>query len=129
MARKKKKVSKKKPGKSVAVKKSTLPANWRDQLREDAAEESERTPIGSGNRISLKRNGQFAFQGADIGDSVDLVIVDHCVAKTYYEEDYDEDNITPPTCFALKLTDKNIAPHPDIKQPEAEVCADCWANE
>lgn len=129
MARKKKKVSKKKTGKAVAVRKSTLPANWKDQLRKDAAEESERTPVGSGNRISLKRNGQFAFQGAEIGDSVDLVIVDHVVSKTYYEEAYDEDNPTPPTCFALKPNASNIAPHEDIKAPQAETCAECWANE
>jgi len=135
MARKKKKVSKKKvskkkaAGKSVAVRKSTLPADWKSQLRKDAAEESERTPVGSGNRISLKRNGQFAFQGAEIGDSVDLVIVDHVVSKTYYEEAYDEDNPTPPTCFALKPNSTNIAPHEDIKDAQAETCAECWANE
>ena len=128
MARKKK-VSKKKTGKSVAVRKSTLPANWRDQLREDAAEESERTPVGSGNRVTLKRSGQFSFQGADLGDSIDVVIVDHVVAKLYFDTDYDEDNPTPPACFALKPNAANIAPHPDAPDQQAEVCADCWAKE
>jgi hypothetical protein len=131
MARKKKKVSKKKTSKSkaVATRKSTLPANWKDQLREDAAEESERTPLGSGNRISLKRNGQFSFQGADLGDSIDLVIVDHVALKAYYDVDYDEDNPVPPACFALKPNAKNISPHENSPDVQAEICSECWANE
>lgn len=130
MARKKK-TSKKKTSRSKAVGKvkSALPANWRDQLREDAAEESERTPTGTGNRITLKRNGQFSYQGADLGDSIDLVIVDHVVAKQYFASDYDEDNPVPPDCFALKPNEKNIAPHPDSPDIQADVCADCWAND
>ena len=130
MAARKKKVSKKKaPGKAVATRKATLPADWKDQLRKDAAAESERTPSGSGNRITLKRNGQFSFQGADMGDSIDVVIVDHVVAKQYFDSDYDEDNPVPPACFALKPSSKNIAPHDDAPDPQAEVCEDCWANE
>jgi len=130
MARKKKK-SKKKTSRSKAVGKvkSGLPTNWKEQLREDAAEESERTPVGSGNKITLRKNGQFSFQGADLGDSIDVVIVDHVALKTYYDTDYDEDNPTPPACFALKPSAKNIAPHEDSPDIQSEVCADCWANE
>jgi len=126
-----KKKAKKKTSRSKAVAKSKvgLPANWKEQLREDAAEEAERTPAGTGNRISLKRNGQFSFQGADIGDSIDCIIVDHVAMKTYYDEDYDEDNPVPPACFALKPSAKNIAPHPDSPDVQAETCAECWANE
>ena len=130
MAARKKKVSKKKaPGKSVATRGNTLPANWKEQLRQDAAEESERTPVGTGNRITLKRNGQFSFQNADLGDAIDVIIVDHVVAKLYFDQDYDEDNPVPPACFALKPNANNIAPHPDAPDPQAEVCVDCWANE
>lgn len=129
-ASKKKKVSKKKAGKSVAkLGGAGLPADWKEQLRQDAQEEAERTPVGSGNRISLRKNGQFAFQGADIGESIDVIIVDHVALKTYYEEDYDEDNPTPPTCFAMKPSAKNIAPHADSPDAQSETCADCWANE
>ena len=130
MARKKKK-SKKKVSRSKAVGKvkSGLPANWKEQLREDAAEESERTPAGSGNKITLRKNGQFSFQGADLGDSIDVVLVDHVALKTYYDTDYDEDNPTPPACFALKPSAKNIAPHPDSPDVQAETCSECWANE
>lgn len=123
---KKKKTSK---SKAVATRKSTLPANWRDQLRDDAEEEAERTPTGSGNRITLKRSGQFSYQGADLGDSIDIVIVDHVVSKLYFDTDYDEDNPSPPACFALKPNAKNIAPHEGAPDPQAEACEDCWAND
>lgn len=125
----KKKASKKRAGKSVATSKVGLPANWKEQLRQDAQEEAERTPAGSGNRISLKRSGQFSYQGADIGDSIDCIIVDHVALKAYYDEDYDEDNPVPPACFALKPSAKNIAPHPDAPDQQAETCAECPMNE
>lgn len=125
-ASKKKKTSR---GKAVAKIGGGLPANWKEQLREDAREEAERTPAGSGNRISLRKNGQFSFQGSDIGDSIDVIIVDHVALKTYYDEDYDEDNPTPPACFALKPSVKNISPHEDSPEKQAETCAECWANE
>lgn len=129
--RKKRKTSKKKVSRSKAVGKvkSALPANWKSQLREDASEESERTPMGTGNRITLRRNGQFNFQGADIGDSIDVVIVDHIVAKLYYDTEYDEDNPGPPACFALKTNVKNIAPHDASPDIQAKTCEECWANE
>lgn len=126
----KKKTSRKKAAsKAVAKRGVSLPANWKDQLKQDAQEEAENTPAGSGNRISLKRSGQFSFQGADIGDSIDVIIVDHVVMKTYYDEDYDEDNPVPPACFALKRNAKNIAPHKESADVQAETCEDCWANE
>jgi hypothetical protein len=129
MARKKKSKKKTSRSKAVGKVKSSLPTNWKEQMREDAAEESERTPTGSGNKIVLKKNGQFSFQGADLGDSIDVVIVDHVALKTYYTTDYDEDNPTPPACFALKPSAKNIAPHPDSPEIQSETCAECWANE
>ena len=129
MAARKKPSKKKAPGKAVAKRGSTLPTDWKKQLRDDAQEEAERTPAGTGNRISLKRSGQFSFQGADIGDSIDVIIVDHVAMKTYYDEDYEEDNPVPPACFALKPSAKNIAPHPDSPDKQAETCAECWANE
>lgn len=123
---KKKKTSK---SKAVVPRKSTLPANWRDQLHDDAEEEAERTPTGSGNRITLKRSGQFSYQGADLGDTIDIVVVDHVVSKLYFDTDYDEDNPSPPACFALKPNAKNIAPHEAAPDPQAETCEDCWAND
>lgn len=125
------KKAKKKTSRSKAVGKvkSSLPANWKEQVREDAAEESERTPTGSGNKIVLKKNGQFSFQGADLGDSIDVVIVDHVALKTWYDTEYDEDNPGPPACFAIKPSAKNIAPHPDSPIMQAETCEECWANE
>ncbi len=132
MARKKtRKKSKKKVSRSKAVGKvkSTLPTNWKEQLREDASEESERTPMGTGNRITLRRNGQFNFQGVDIGESIDVVVVDHVAAKLYFDTEYDEDNPGPPACFALKPNVKNIAPHDDSPDVQAQTCEDCWANE
>jgi hypothetical protein len=124
-----KKAGKKKArGKAVTTTKSKLPANWREQMRQDAAEEDDRVPVGAGSKITLNKRGQFVFQGADIGEEIKVIIVDHSFAKKYFDSPYDENNPSPPACFALKLKPDNIAPHDTSPDKQAKICDECWAN-
>ena len=120
---------KKAPGKAVATRKTTAVANWRDELAKRAQAESEHIPAGTGNTISLGRNGQFKFQGGDLGDEMDIVIVAHIFTNKYFDTPYDADNPTPPACFAIGTVQENLAPHDSSPDKQAEACADCWANE
>lgn len=125
----KKKTSKKKTSKAVAKRKTTAITNWRDELAKRAKEESEVIPAGTGNTISLGRNGQFKFQGGDLGDEMDVIIVGHVFAYKYYDTPYDADNPSPPACFALGKRMDTMAPDDSSPDKQAEVCEDCWANE
>lgn len=136
MAKRKKSSSKKKAvstsrSKSVAKSKKSagLPTNWRDQIKEDIEEESERVPSGAGNTIKQTGKGTFTYQGADVGEELEVVIIDHAIVKKWFETDYDEDNPSPPSCFAVKLSQTNIAPHETSPAPQADICDDCEMNE
>src|ERR1044071_4330084 len=120
---------KNKTGKALTAHKSKLPANWREELAKDAREESENVPTGAGNKLTLKKSGQFSYQGADLGDSFECVVLNHVVAKQWFEGEYDEDNPGPPSCFALKANMKNIAPHANSPNKQSDVCDGCPHNE
>lgn len=122
----------KKRGRGTAVVMRTeakVPANWDEQLREMATQEADRTPAGTGDTIQLKKNGQFMFQGASLGDSIDVVIVDHVFVKKFFDTDYDESNPSPPACFAIAVKEKELDPHESVPARQSKTCAECWANE
>jgi hypothetical protein len=103
-------------------------ANWREELKKYAKEESDRTPAGGGNNIGI-RGGEFKFQGADLGDTMNVVIVAHAFRNEYYDTPFDRDNPTPPACFAIAERQDGMAPSDKSPKKQSEVCADCWANE
>lgn len=118
-------------GKSIVVgsRGGKLPANWREELAKEAQEEAERTPAGSGNTIQLKKNGTFSFQGANLGESFNGVIVEHNFVNKWFDSVFDEQNPSPPACFALSMNGKDMVPHPDSPNKQSEDCDSCWANE
>jgi hypothetical protein len=120
---------KKRTSKALTKSAPKVPADWKEKLRQKALAESERVPVGAGTGITLKKNGQFFFQGASLGTSMKVVIVDHVVIKKYYDTPYDENNPAPPACFAIKPDGLNIAPHDNSPKKQNEVCEGCWANE
>lgn len=124
------KENKQAPGKAVAKKKAAgLPANWKKELAEAARQEGDRTPAGSGNKISLRKNGQFRHQGADIGEEITVVVLDHVFTNTYYDRDFDEDNPSPPACYAVSVSGKDMAPVEASPGRQHPICEGCWANE
>ena len=118
-------------GKQVAKKKSGSKelANWKKELAEAAKEEGDRTPSGAGNKISLRKNGQFRHQGADIGQEIVVVVLDHIFTNTYYDRDFDEENPSPPACYAASVSGKDMAPVDSSPAKQHETCEGCWANE
>jgi len=123
MAARKKKVAKKKtPGKAVV--------SWKDKLAALAEQESDRqTTIGGGGAQIKLSKGQFKFQGEDLGEAMEIVVVDFVKQKNWYDRPFDEDNPSPPACFAISPDGKNMIPNDSSPEAQADECADCWANE
>lgn len=138
MARSKKtskKSSKKKSAKrskAVAKKSSTGTAlvSYREQLAALAEQESDRAlSIGGGTNSIRLSKGKFRYRGEDLGETLDFVCVDFVKCRNYFDEEYDEDNPTPPACFALSPSGKNMVPHGTSPKKQGDDCDGCWANE
>lgn len=120
-----------KPSKSKAVAKKKSGGalvNWKNELKGLAKEESDRTPTGAGNNLSIK-GSKFRHQGADLGDEIQVIIVDRSFTNRYFDKPFDEDNPSPPACVAMSATGRNMAPFDDSPAKQSEICEDCWANQ
>lgn len=118
---KKKAVAKKNPGTAVV--------SAMDRLQALAQEEGERKlALGGTSTIKLAR-GKFQLGGEDLGDQLDVVVVDFVRQKNYFDAPFDEDNPSSPACFALSATGFDMEPHDTAPDPQSETCEGCWANE
>lgn len=105
-----------------------LPVNWEEQLAAMAqAEAAEHTP--SNSNISF-RGGIVHYEGQPVPEnSLSVVIVGSIDERVYYEGDYDPDNLTNPTCFALTGPGEEAKPHDKAARTQSHQCEGCPMNE
>ena len=103
--------------------KALATGDWETDLAALAKEQTAHEPPTASN-ITLKA-GVMTYNGQPLPDNkMTAIILDAIHEHTYYESDYDPDNIQPPECFALGNGD-DMRPHPNAAKPQAETCADC----
>lgn len=103
---------------------------WDEELAKYAeqAEKMESKSVTGGQYISLK-GGAFSFQGSELpDDSIEVIIVDHCLENAYYDGAFDPNNPQSPVCFALTQNEDEMAPHEDSTEPQCESCDQCEFN-
>ena len=105
-----------------------VPVRWDEELAKHAKEVAalERPAL---SQISL-RAGMMTYQKMPVpGNKMDVVIVASVFENKYFAGiKFDPNNYHPPVCYALDLTDTDMKPHPDVKEPESVRCADCQWN-
>lgn len=105
-----------------------LPADVLATLADEAkaAAAQERPAVG---RISLK-SGVMSYAGTPLpGNKMEAVVLCASFRNVWYAGRYDPNNIVSPNCFALSMTDENMAPHANVAEPAADTCATCENNE
>jgi hypothetical protein len=115
----------------LAVKKDNLPANWEEQMMQDAeAAANMEARIGSSQFFSTK-GGVLKYNDSPIpGNQMAVIVLDYVHEKTYYEDDYDPDNPASPVCFAFGRGDEqDLVPHADSADPQNDKCHGCEWNE
>ena len=135
MAAKKKVTKKQKPTQADRLKKgkevSMTSQDWEKQMAVDAKEEYQEESKTSGGSISTlsTKDKRFSLGDDDLGTEIDVVIADTAFEHAFYDRPYDEDNPSPPACFAIGKVEKNLVPHPDSPVPQHDNCNDCPLNE
>lgn len=80
---------------------------------------------GNVPRFSIKAGVLSIDDQAVPGNHMACVILDGVLENTFYEGDYDSENPSPPTCFALGRDDKAMAPHAVVfekGQQQHDIC-------
>lgn len=105
---------------------------WDEELAKYAAESvASEANAGSGLKSFSLKAGVLAFDDTVMaGNQMAVVVLDHVLENTYYEDAYDPDNPTPPTAYALGRDEKTIAWSEDSDPRWAgELCQDSEINQ
>lgn len=90
--------------------------------------ESGRLPAGVGNKLSIK-GGSFTYRGADLGETIDVVVLGFVFRNEFYGDAYDPENPSIPACYAISADRDGMAPHEDAPEPQHEECDSCELNQ
>ncbi len=73
--------------------------------------------------------GSFILpDGSNLGDEIQVVVVDYTSKNMLYVGAYDRNNPTPPVCYADNKVIADMAPVPESPQVQAENCGVCSMN-
>jgi len=104
-------------------------ANYDEELAK-LAKKVVKTEKPSASSVTAKA-GILAYNGTPCaGNKLDVIIIASTHANLFYEEKYDPNDIKSPVCYAYSEDPEEVdmVPHPKSPKPQAERCADCWAN-
>jgi hypothetical protein len=124
------KAAKKTPAAPAAEKPKNALVKWDEVLAARAimAQQSE-AKVGGGKFISIK-SGVMSFNGSPVpGNALDVVVVDSVLENQLYLGKYNPDVVQVPDCFAFGRNEKDMVPHKDSANPQADSCAECPHNE
>src|ERR1700678_62457 len=86
---------------------------------------------GNVPRFSIRAGVLSIDDKALPGNHIAAVILDSLLENTFYEGEYDADNVVPPTCFAYGRDPQAMAPHEVVTakgQAQSEKCNGCPMN-
>lgn len=115
---------------SVAKRANTTPSAINDVIAAQIANIQERVTQPTGSRITVTQSKTFKLpDGRESPGPLELVVVDFAYGNFFYEGAYDRNNITPPVCFALNFSDKQMVPSENSPKKQAGSCAACPQNQ
>lgn len=125
--------SKKAATKPAAKKPGTSVIKWDEELAKQAeAAAGMENSTASGQFFSLK-GGILSFNDAPVpGNQMGVIILDGILENVFYENAYDPEDPSGPTCFAFGRDEKALEPHKDVVAAGNAIhshCAGCPMNE
>jgi hypothetical protein len=109
------------------TKKTNLPVNPTELLKKQLADANKRVGQSDAKRIKLNVAGFTDPTGA-VGNALEVVVIDYTLTHSYFEDEYDADNIVPPICHSNSRVFEELAPVEGCPQPQADRCSICPMN-
>lgn len=87
----------------------------------------------SGNKIKLEPTGDYILpSGENLGNEIQIVVLDFVSKNTWYEMPYNPNNIVPPDCYAIGKVLSQMAPGEDSPNRQGGSdggCSSCPLNQ
>lgn len=119
------------PAKQIAVRKTgTDLATIDAELANEVANIKDAISQGSGNKMKVEVVGDFVTpDGMNLGNEIQVVVVDFVSHNKFYTTAYDPQNPTPPDCYAMGRKINEMAPEPDSPNIQNADCRTCPLNQ
>ena len=113
----------------VAAQKSTSLATIDQELANEIVHLRDQIGSPSGNKIKIEATGDFVLpDGMNLGNEIQIVLVDFVSRNTFYNGPYNPQAISPPDCYAMGKERAAMAPEADSPTPQSEKCGTCPLN-
>lgn len=104
--------------------------NWEEELAAAAVEASSSEAAGGGGAFLSFQGGRISYGGSEVpNNKLNVVVLDAVMENQFYVDRYDPDHPSSPVCYAFGRNEKDMAPHPEAPEPQAENCATCPMNQ
>lgn len=100
-------------------------SNLRKELSDEAKSLSTTLSKTSAPKIRLGGKMFKLPSGESHPGPINVVILDYTNMYEYYDKPYDQNNISPPACFAINKIIDNLQPMESAPNPQANSCAEC----
>lgn len=114
-------MARKKKGEVVSMK------QMEDQMALQVSDATARIAQPVGNVIGI-RASRFTYKTENIGDVLDIIVLDFINQHTWFDSDFDPDNPLPPACFSQSVSGEEMQPHPTSPRVQSEWCDGCSKN-
>jgi hypothetical protein len=117
---------------STAVKSApgTSLANIDAELANEVATLKNAIGQSSGNKIKVEATGDFILpDGMNLGNEIQVVVVDFATHHDYYAGPYNPQNPEPPVCYARGKDLSTMVPEDDSPEKQNDRCATCQWNQ
>ncbi len=99
-------------------------AAWQTAMQESAKKVAQNEGTDS-SAITLQ-HGRMMYHEQEVPDNeLEVVVVASVTERCYYDGPYDADKITSPACFAQSTDPKEMFPHENVLEPQADNCQEC----
>lgn len=105
-------------------------ANIDAELAKEVANIRESIGQASGNKIKVEPAGNFILpDGSNLGDEIQIVIVDYVSRNNFYMTPFNKDNPSPPDCYAMGKAINDMTPEEDSPAIQSDACRTCPMNQ
>jgi hypothetical protein len=106
---------------------TNLPVNPTELLKQQLADANKRVGQSDARRVKLNIAG-FTDPTGTVGAELEVVVADYTLIHSFFDKEYDADNLEPPICHANNRQFTELAPMEGSPQPQADMCVICPQN-
>jgi hypothetical protein len=108
---------------------STALATIDQELSQEVAALKQQIGQPGGRAIKIKNTGFISPEGMDLGNEIQIVVLDFISKNMFYDRPYDPQSPSPPACYAQGRVIDEMASDPESPVPQADKCKTCPLNQ